>query len=191
LSPVSLVAQSEAGRAGTDGRQVACAIAGVGGRNREARDGNEEVRVSGHPFPDAPLPTGPGTLLHRRAGYDHVPGSITAARDLAHDFLAELVVKDLVTVSERTAGDVLLVVSELVTNAERHDGGPRLMDLSCTRDLVEVAVWDTSPAMPVRMPPDPSRIGGHGIEIAARLCAHLHAERVIGGKRVRAGISLP
>lgn len=147
--------------------------------------------MSGRLFADAPLPDATGLLLHWRADYDHEPGSVTAARELARNFLGELEDNSVVTVPERTADDVLLVVSELVTNAERHDGGPRLVDLSCTRDRVEVAVWDTSSALPVRMPPNPARIGGHGVEIAARLCSRLDAEPVAGGKCVRARIDLP
>lgn len=146
--------------------------------------------MSEHLFADTPLPDGPGLLLHWRAGYDHEPGSVTAAREFARNFLGEMGDNNVVTLSEQTADDVLLVVSELVTNAERHDGGPRLVDLSCTRDRVEVAVWDASSTMPVRMPPNPARVGGHGIEIAARLCSQLDAEPVAGGKCVRALIAL-
>lgn len=142
--------------------------------------------MTDHPFAELPTPTGPGVVLHRREAYDHVPDSIAAARNQARDFLAELAGRRGTAISDRAVGDVLLVVSELVTNAERHDGGPRLIDLTCTGQDLEVTVWDTSTAMPVRVPPDPTRVGGHGIEIVARLCTLLHTERVPGGKGVHA-----
>ncbi|MEU5116883.1 ATP-binding protein [Streptomyces longwoodensis] len=77
--------------------------------------------------------------------------------------------------SNRTAGDVMLIVSELITNAARHDGGPRLLDLTCTQHEVEVTVWDTSAQLPTRLPRDPHRIGGHGIEIVTTLCSRFLA----------------
>ncbi|MFI1376624.1 ATP-binding protein [Streptomyces longwoodensis] len=145
--------------------------------------------MSDHPFIDALLPARPGVLLHRRADYDDAPDSIGIARDLTHDFLADIS-RRAGALSDRTAGDVLLVVSELITNAARHDGGPRLLDLTCTQHEVEVTVWDTSAQLPTRLPRDPHRIGGHGIEIVAALCSRFLAERVPGGKRVQACIPL-
>ncbi|WP_225637125.1 ATP-binding protein [Streptomyces solaniscabiei] len=145
--------------------------------------------MSDHPFSDAPLPASPGAVLHRRADYDNVPDSIGVARDLARDFLADIS-RHTGVLSERTAGDIMLVVSELITNAARHDGGPRLLDLTCTKHEVEVTVWDTSAQLPTRLPRDPHRIGGHGIEIVTALCSRFQAERVPGGKRVHASIPL-
>jgi anti-sigma regulatory factor (Ser/Thr protein kinase) len=148
------------------------------------------TQVTDHPFADVPPPAGPGVVRHWRANYDNVPGSVGAARDLARAFLVEAV-GEVASVSQRTAQDVLLVVSELATNAARHDGGPRMLDLVCTADALEVTVWDTSSQLPERFPPDPARIGGHGIEIVTHLCSTFEAQRVPGGKRVRARITLP
>ena len=142
-------------------------------------------------FPDATPPSEQEAALHWRARFDGEPDSIAAARALAQDFLAELGRQALTRASKQDAGDVLLVVSELVTNAERHAGGPVLLDLAFAGHTLEVTVWDTGTALPVQMPRDPSRIGGHGMEIVARLCSFLHAELVTGGKRVRARMELP
>lgn len=121
--------------------------------------------------------------------YDNVPDSVGAARDLARAFLAETA-GEVAPLPDRTVHDVILVVSELATNAVRHDGGPRMLDLTCTTDAVEVTVWDTSPQLPARLPPDPARVGGHGIEIVTHLCSAFEARRIPGGKCVRARIAL-
>ncbi|WP_308012242.1 ATP-binding protein [Actinacidiphila acidipaludis] len=128
-------------------------------------------------------------VRHWRANYDNVPDSVGAARDLARAFLTEAV-DEVAPVSERTMQDVLLVVSELVTNAARHDGGPRMLDLARTTEAVEVTVWDTSSQLPTRFPPDPARVGGHGIEIVTHLCSAFEAATVPGGKRVHARVAL-
>ncbi|SHM80123.1 ATP-binding protein [Actinacidiphila paucisporea] len=141
------------------------------------------------PFLHAPTPAGPTVLLHSRAAYDHPTDSIAVARGQARDFLRALA-GTAVILSEQAKDDVLLVVSELVTNAGRHADGPVLLDLAWTGSALDVAVWDTGTAIPVRMPRDPSRIGGHGLEIVAGICSRLHAEQVVGGKRVVARIEL-
>ncbi|BBB01958.1 putative regulatory protein [Actinacidiphila reveromycinica] len=145
--------------------------------------------MTDHPFARVPLPERPDLVLHRRAAYGDVPDSIGAARDLTRAFLADIP-EEAAALSDQTAGDVMLVVSELVTNAARHDSGARLLDLACTAREVEVTVWDTSSQLPQRFPRDPDRIGGHGIEIVARLCSAFEAEAVPGGKRVHARIAL-
>lgn len=145
--------------------------------------------VNDRPFAEVPPLAGPRVALHRRACFDNTPDSIGAARDLTRDFLA-CIPDGVAVLSERAAGDVLLVVSELVTNARRHAGGPLLLDLACTAHEVEVTVWDTSPELPARFARDPGRIGGHGIEIVASVCSRFDAVPVPGGKRVHACIPL-
>jgi anti-sigma regulatory factor (Ser/Thr protein kinase) len=149
------------------------------------------THVTNQPFASAPPPAGPGVVLHWRAHYDNVPHSIAAARFLARDFLTELTDAKAVELSGTTAGDVLLVVSELVTNAALHHGGPRMLDLVYTADGIDVVVWDTGSELPEHFPHDPNRIGGHGVEIVIRLCSLFETQRVPGGKRVLARVPVP
>ncbi|MGX1546224.1 ATP-binding protein [Streptomyces adustus] len=70
--------------------------------------------------------------------------SVAGARQSAWDFL-----EGLVHPIAAEAGDsVVLVVSELVTNALRQGGGAWSLDLSAHPDGVEVAVYDGSPHAP-------------------------------------------
>ncbi|MEV5609042.1 ATP-binding protein [Streptomyces sp. NPDC052225] len=141
----------------------------------------------------AVLPSGfdtPVESLWRVTHYSGEPGCIAQARAFAEAFLTQLRQEWCVTVDRRTEGDVLLVVSELVTNADRHSHGPYVLELEGTPRQVAVVVYDSSAAAPLRHPRDPARVGGHGLEIVDAL-ADITVERVPVGKRVRAVLTLP
>ncbi|MEV6651633.1 ATP-binding protein [Streptomyces sp. NPDC051219] len=118
------------------------------------------------------------------------PGCIAEARALADRFLGELAAEWLAEFGERKRSDLLLTVSELVTNADRYSRGPYLLELEGTADLITVTVYDSSSALPLLFGQDPQRLGGHGMEIVVALCDRLSAERVPVGKRVRAEFEL-
>jgi anti-sigma regulatory factor (Ser/Thr protein kinase) len=128
--------------------------------------------------------------LLRAGQFTGAPGSGAEARLLTVKFLQQLEAEWLAAVGGRKRDDLLLVVSELVTNAERHSGGPYLLELEGTDRQVTVTVYDSSATLPLRFERDPSRLGGHGIEIVHALCDRLTAERVPVGKRVRAAFDL-
>ncbi|GLX20832.1 MULTISPECIES: ATP-binding protein [Streptomyces] len=66
--------------------------------------------------------------------------------------------------------DLLLLVSEVVTNACLHAGGPRELVLRNGLGLLRVEVSDDSPEVPVRRATrDRSRPGGHGLVLLERL----------------------
>jgi two-component sensor histidine kinase len=109
---------------------------------------------------------------------------------LTERFLQQLEAEWLAVLGDRTRDALLLVVSELVTNAERHSHGPYLLELEGTDRQVVVTVYDSSSTLPRRYEQDPSRLGGHGLEIVHALCSGLSAERVPVGKRVRAVLDL-
>ncbi|WP_371483060.1 ATP-binding protein [Kitasatospora sp. NBC_00315] len=68
------------------------------------------------------------------------------------------------------AEDVLLLVSELVTNASLHAGGPRELRLHGTTGGLRVEVTDGSPDAPrPRVPHRPGRAGGNGLNVVAVL----------------------
>ncbi|MFJ1749585.1 ATP-binding protein [Streptomyces sp. NPDC088116] len=128
--------------------------------------------------------------LRRAAEFSGEPGCIAEARLLAVRFLQQLEAEWFAALGDRTDSDLLLVVSELVTNAERHSHGPYLLELEGTDRQVTVTVYDSSSSLPRRFARDPGRLGGHGIEIVHTLSDRLTAERVPVGKRVQAFFDL-
>ncbi|MER6303516.1 ATP-binding protein [Kitasatospora sp. NPDC001539] len=104
--------------------------------------------------------------------------------------LSVLVNKASIPVSERAMGIVQLVVSELVTNAHKYAPGPCLLDLEISSGAVQISVWDTDPTLPAACPPDPTRVGQHGLEIVMKVCQSFEVRREPVGKRVRVTIML-
>ncbi|MEU9350358.1 ATP-binding protein [Streptomyces griseoloalbus] len=141
----------------------------------------------------AVIPTGfdvPVEPLRRSAHFTGEPGCIADARSFAAHFLQQLRTEWCATIDERVDGAVLLVVSELVTNADRHSDGPYILELEGTATSLTVMVYDSSAALPRVFPRDPERVGRHGLEIVRALARDVDVERVPVGKRVRAVLSL-
>ncbi|WP_329025919.1 ATP-binding protein [Streptomyces sp. NBC_00690] len=91
-------------------------------------------------------------------------------------------------VAAATADTVVLVVSELVTNAVRHGGGTCTLDLTAYPDSIEVAVHDPSPQLPRMRTPDlnggTGGFGRHMVNHLARTTAV--TRRPTGGKTISA-----
>ncbi|MEU6576894.1 ATP-binding protein [Streptomyces sp. NPDC046805] len=141
----------------------------------------------------AVIPTGfdvPVEPLRRAAHYTGEPGCIAAARSFAARFLDQLRTEWCAAIDDRADGELLLVVSELVTNADRHSDGPYILELEGTDIAVTVSVYDSSVALPRPFPRDPERVGRHGLEIVYALASEVIAERVPVGKRVCALMAL-
>ncbi|MEU7059541.1 ATP-binding protein [Streptomyces sp. NPDC046197] len=139
------------------------------------------------------IPTGfdvPVEPLRRAAHYTGEPGCIAEARQFAAHFLDQLRTEWCAEVDGRAGEALLLVVSELVTNADRHSNGPYILELEGTDSTVAVCVYDSSAALPRRFPRDPQRVGRHGLEIVYALTEEMSVERVPVGKRVRAVVQL-
>lgn len=73
------------------------------------------------------------------------PSAVTGARQAARAFLEAL---GQPAIGREQADTVVLVVSELVTNALRHGGGTYTLRLAAHPGTIEVAVEDPSPRMP-------------------------------------------
>ncbi|GHJ97758.1 ATP-binding protein [Streptomyces sp. NE5-10] len=110
--------------------------------------------------------------------------SIADARDNARAFLEGLAP----ALAPEATDTVILVVSELVTNALRHGGGTCTLDLTAHHDSIEVAVHDPSPQAPRMRTPDLNGgTGGFGwpmVNHLARATAVTHHDA--GGKTVSA-----
>ncbi|MFI8258899.1 ATP-binding protein [Streptomyces filamentosus] len=115
---------------------------------------------------------------------------IALARDLARSFLTDVQTVHGLPVSRDAMSTVQLVVSELVTNARKHAPGPCLLTLEVTGVVVQVTVWDSNPTPPTILPPDPSRIGRHGLEIVMALGQSFAIHREPVGKRITTTILL-
>ncbi|MGW1137414.1 ATP-binding protein [Streptomyces zhihengii] len=88
--------------------------------------------------------------------------------------------------------DVLLLVSEIVTNACLHAGGPRELALHQDARLLRIEVADADPAPPHRRAPgDLAQPGGHGLIILERLSDRWGSEPRGTGKVVWAEVPVP
>jgi anti-sigma regulatory factor (Ser/Thr protein kinase) len=115
---------------------------------------------------------------------------IAHARHLAAQFLTRVQAEHGLPVSQRAVDVTQLVVSELVTNARKYAPGPMLLDLRIASDLVEVAVWDSDPVLPIARAADAGRVGQHGLEIVMAVAQGFEAQREPVGKRITARIAL-
>ncbi|MFG2424866.1 ATP-binding protein [Streptomyces sp. NPDC048448] len=110
--------------------------------------------------------------------------SVGDARESVREFLDRLVP----AVAAEAAETVVLVVSELVTNALRHGGGTCTLDLTAHPDSIEVAVHDRSPQAPRMRTPDLNGgTGGFGWPMVNHLArATAVTRQAAGGKTVSA-----
>ncbi|WUI51771.1 ATP-binding protein [Streptomyces sp. NBC_00414] len=115
---------------------------------------------------------------------------IAEARHRAADFLARVQGEHGLSVSARTMDLTQLVVSELVTNAYKYAPGPVRMQLRIAGNLVEVAVWDSDPVLPVARAADAGRVGQHGLEIVKAVAQDFEIQQEPVGKRITARIAL-
>ncbi|MEV7004504.1 ATP-binding protein [Streptomyces sp. NPDC093982] len=116
---------------------------------------------------------------------------IAEARAVARLCLEDLQGDHAVPVSDWAVDMVQLVVSELVTNAEKYAPGPYLLTFEVLHgDVVEISVWDTDTRMPVILAEDPQRVGQNRLEIVTAVCQSFEVHREPVGKRVVVAIPL-
>ncbi|WP_406112026.1 ATP-binding protein [Kitasatospora purpeofusca] len=110
--------------------------------------------------------------------------SVACARESTRAFLDGLVHP----IAAEDADTVVLVVSELVTNALRHGGGICTLDLTDHPDSIEVAVHDLSSQAPRMRTPDlDGSAGGFGWPMVNSLARTTTVTRLpSGGKTVKA-----
>jgi Histidine kinase-like ATPase domain len=131
----------------------------------------------------------------RRVQLADASGVVACARDFTRQALYDWGWLPGTSAAARAgAEDVLLVVSELVTNACLHAGGAEELRLRFADGVLRMEVADRGTGRPEpRIPHRGSRPGGHGIFIVQRLCAKWGTEPDEDGpgKTVWAEIPVP
>jgi hypothetical protein len=137
----------------------------------------------------------PGGRHVRRLSFDGASGVVPLARDFARQALYAWGWLPAASADRRAAAeDVLLVVSELVTNACLHAEGPDQLRITCDNKVIRVEVADRGTGQPSpRTPHRAGRPGGHGMFIVQRLCLDWGVVRAPGvaGKTVWAELGAP
>ncbi|CAL9350973.1 ATP-binding protein [Streptomyces sp. enrichment culture] len=135
---------------------------------------------------------GPDHTLRRHLAWSGSPPTAAQGRAEADALLSALHRTHRITVPPGVAGDVRLVVTELLTNAVRHAPGPGHLELRTAEHnrVVRITVRDSSPAVPRPQPADPRRIGGHGLEIVEAISSRLVVRHAGDGKEITADVPL-
>ncbi|QPP10887.1 ATP-binding protein [Streptomyces bathyalis] len=131
---------------------------------RAERESGESVRGE----------TGKGRPMRqvRRLRLVGVSGAVPRARDFVRQALQDWGWLPASTGDQRAAAeDVLLVVSELVTNACLHADGPEELRVGSGAEVLRLEIVDQGSGSPApRTPHRAGRPGGHGMFIVQRLC---------------------
>ncbi|MCS0637897.1 ATP-binding protein [Streptomyces sp. LP05-1] len=148
------------------------------------------------PSGDASAPAATATARQvRRLELGDASGIVPLARDFTRQALYDWGWLPAESADRRAAAeDVLLVVSELVTNACLHAEGPEELRVSLDAKVLRLEVTDRGPGQPApRTPHRAGRPGGHGMFIVQRLCLDWGVTRADGapGKTVWAELAAP
>ncbi|WP_280882543.1 ATP-binding protein [Streptomyces pseudovenezuelae] len=119
-------------------------------------------------------------------GEDSGLRTVGLARNVTRRFLALAAPE-----GESAIDTVLLVMSELFTNAVRHAGGATGFRLEAGPGTVTVAVHDASTVSPRSLPLDLTRPGGFGWLLVRELAVDVRVEVHAMGKTVTAVVPCP
>jgi anti-sigma regulatory factor (Ser/Thr protein kinase) len=161
------------------------------------RGPESEAAVADAPADQAAVAAGSGRQGRqvRRLSLNGASGIVPLSRDFARQALQAWGWLPAAGADQRAAAeDVLLVVSELVTNACLHAEGPDELWLSSDSKVLRIEVSDRGAGQPApRTPHRAGRPGGHGMFIVQRLCLDWGVVRTPGvsGKTVWAELSAP
>ncbi|MFJ8825775.1 ATP-binding protein [Streptomyces sp. NPDC102467] len=140
------------------------------------------------------LPAATGRQV-RRLSLAGASGIVPLARDFTREALHAWGWLPAPSADRRAAAeDVLLVVSELVTNACLHAEGPDELVVSLDNKVLRIEVADHGAGQPApRTPHRAGRPGGHGMFIVQRLCLDWGVVRTpdVTGKTVWAELGAP
>ncbi|MEW1615528.1 MULTISPECIES: ATP-binding protein [unclassified Streptomyces] len=137
----------------------------------------------------------PAERQWRTLSLGQASGIVPMARDFARQALHDWGWLPASSADRRAAAeDVLLVVSELVTNACLHANGPEELRIGHSAKALRVEVVDRGDGQPApRTPHRAGRPGGHGMFIVQRLCLDWGVQRTpeTPGKIVWAELAAP
>lgn len=125
---------------------------------------------------------GRASSQRRVVDVDHGPHGPAQARRAVAECAARLELCE-------EADDLLIVVSEMVTNAVRHGAPPVRLEVSADDDVVLVSVADGSPWPPQVRPADETAEGGRGMTLVDRLSSDHGVLPQPPGKTVWASLS--
>ncbi|MFI6369966.1 ATP-binding protein [Streptomyces sp. NPDC050546] len=111
-----------------------------------------------------------------------------AARDWAREYLETLAWSRS---SSRTMDDVLLAISELVTNAHVHAHSTARLVMTWDGQCLHTTVHDDDAALPTPREPTRDRLGGRGMFLVNALADDWEARPCPYGKSVTACFRLP
>ncbi|NGO09364.1 SpoIIE family protein phosphatase [Streptomyces sp. HC44] len=129
-----------------------------------------------------------------RAGWVvwRLPDAVMHARRFTARTLRRWKTEEAADGMEEAADGLLLVVSELVTNALVHTQGPVRLDLILRGDRVRVCVSDASPRAPAKpVIVDWESTGGRGLLLVEAMSESFGSVPVAGGKQVWSEILVP
>ncbi|MEU3776354.1 ATP-binding protein [Streptomyces sp. NPDC032472] len=112
-------------------------------------------------------------------------GAPARAREEVRRFLDDALLTGCL-VPDAVQDEVLLVATELVTNAVRHTPGPCALEVSWAEDGIDIDVTDPSPTPPRLRPTDPTGSpGGYGWPLVRRLASEIDVQPTgDGGKTI-------
>ncbi|TXS07770.1 ATP-binding protein [Streptomyces sp. col6] len=127
-----------------------------------------------------------------------MPQNAAAARGIVSELLAERFGAAVAQWPAHVVDDMLLVTSELVTNAFRHGGRLTSFETEVSGDGLRITVGDASTERPAESPdvgPEvragAARIGGYGWPLVRLLAEGVSISPVPGGKRITVLMALP
>lgn len=109
----------------------------------------------------------------------------SVARQTVREALAEL------NVTGNLAGDILLVVSELVSNAVEHGGGYDGLEIDHEDDQLTIRVYDRSPEPPEPRTPKPLTPRSRGLQLVKAVAPDWGSEKCETGKYVWVRFTVP
>ncbi|MEV6959213.1 ATP-binding protein [Streptomyces sp. NPDC051207] len=189
--PSGAAGASDVGVPATGAPERGPSAAALGGQGGVPATGGSD----GGPVAAVPSVAPGGRRQVRRLSFEGQSGVVPLARDFTREALYAWGWLPAATADQRAAAeDVLLVVSELVTNACLHAEGPDQLRLACDNKVIRLEISDRGTGQPApRTPHRAGRPGGHGMFIVQRLCLDWGVVRTPGvaGKTVWAELGAP
>ena len=172
------------------------------------------ARTALHSLPQLPASRGQASIVachalraHEPAGWVHVTDreqalaqvdrraaprtTIDVEHSLQGPSQARAALHQCSTELGETSDDVVLLVSELVTNAVRHGTPPVRLEVLADADVVRVSVGDGDPGLPRPRALDDEAEGGRGMVLVDELASDHGVRRQPPGKTVWASVTRP